>query len=596
VQRAQERTVEVLIVTGLLGLCAAALLGVVVTRSITRPLASLETGTRALYEGRLGAKVEVEGNDELTHLAVSFNRSSKELQEIYAKLANSEAHFRSLIENAADLIMIVSRTGDIVYASPSSLRLLGSGAEPVQGRPIREFVHPEDVPLVDPILAAENSSNGEIRGFELRVRSRHDSFRILEGVAKNLPVDQQALRIVINARDVTDRRAAEHALRDREEQLRQAQKLEGIGLLAGGVAHDFNNLLTVINGYSAFLLQTLNPSSVTHGFAQSILQAGERAADLTRQLLAFSRKQILRPEVLDLNQVATEAGRLLRRLIGEDIELISKLSPELGRVEADQNQVHQVLMNLSTNARDAMPRGGTLTIETRNVTLEDPAAGSGTTILPGRYVCLTVRDTGHGMDEATQQRIFEPFFTTKEQGKGTGLGLASVYGIVRQSGGHIAVESEIGRGTTFQIFLPRIDREAEPAQQVAHSDSVAGSETILLVEDEIEVRKIASQSLRHCGYRVIEAADAKEALLLYERHTGDIRILLTDVVMPGMTGVELSRRLLDLDSQLKVIYVSGYADGMQPGGDGASIEGAVFLQKPYQPRELAAKVREVLAG
>jgi signal transduction histidine kinase/CheY-like chemotaxis protein len=465
----------------------------------------------------------------------------------------------------------------------------------VEGKPLQDFVDPEEGRMLDPILAGPDAA-GEIRSFEFRLRSHDGSFRILEGVAKDLPADQGASQVVINARDVTERRMAEQALHEREEQLRQAQKLEGIGLLAGGVAHDFNNLLTVINGYSAFLLQTLDSDEVTHAYAKSILQAGERAADLTRQLLAFGRKQLLRPEVLDLNAVAGDASRLLRRLIGEDIELICKLSPELGRVEADQNQIHQVLMNLATNARDAMPAGGTLAIETANVTLEEPSAGRDTAIPPGRYVSLIVRDTGHGMDEATQRRIFEPFFTTKEQGKGTGLGLASVYGIVRQSGGHIAVESELGKGTAFQIHLPRVDRETEPSQTAALAQPVTGTETILVVEDEEEVRRVASRSLRNCGYQVIEAADAKQALELYQHNAGAIRVLLTDVVMPGMTGVELSRRLLASNSQLKVIYVSGYAEAMQPARDGIALEGATFLQKPYRPRELAAKVREVLAG
>jgi len=596
VQQAQQRTVEVLIVTGLLGLSAAALLGLVVTRSITRPLASLEAGTRALYEGKLGFALEVEGNDELTHLAVSFNRSFRELEEIYARLRNSEAHFRSLIENASDLIMIVSRKGEILYASPSSTRLLGSGGKSVQGRLLQDFVHPEDGALLGPLLTPEEQASGETRNFELRVRSHDQTFRVLEGVAKDLWVDGTAANIVVNARDVTERRAAEQALRDREDQLRQAQKLEGIGLLAGGVAHDFNNLLTVINGYSSFLLQTLNPRDETHGYAKSILQAGERAAELTRQLLAFGRKQMLRPEVLNLNSVVADVARLLRRLVGEHIELRLALDRDVGKVEVDQNQLHQVLMNLSSNARDAMPLGGILSLETANVTFEQPSLASGTTIPPGRYVRLTVHDSGHGMDETTQQRIFEPFFTTKEQGKGTGLGLASVYGVVRQSGGHIALDSTVGQGSSFYIYLPRIDHASEPLPaSAAPSESTEGTETILVVEDEADVRQFASRSLRNCGYHVIEAADAQEALKLYQVNAGKIRVLLTDVVMPGMSGVELSKCLLALDSQLKVIYVSGDADAVQPGWDGRGAAGETFLQKPYRPRELAAKVREVLA-
>jgi PAS domain S-box-containing protein len=598
IQRAQHQTLQVLAATGLLSLTAAALLGLVVTRSITRPLAGLAAGTGALAQGRFGFEVSASGNDELAELAEAFNRASREIEDLYAKVRRSEAYFRSLIENASDLILILSRTGRILYASPSIAPVFGYSPEKLAGRSVRQVVHPDDAALVSQLFSGASFGPGETRAFELRVRHQDGSFRVLEGVATNLLADPNVTGIVINARDISERRVAEQSLREREEQLRQSQKMEAIGRLAGGVAHDFNNLLTVINGYSEFLLSTLEASDARHAYTQSIHEAGQRAADLTRQLLAFSRKQMLRPEVLNLNDIVRDTERMLRRLIGEDIELICRLNPELGGVEADVSQVHQVLMNLCVNARDAMPGGGRLTIETANephVTADMHFAGNDTDVRPGEYVMLAVSDTGHGMSEATQQRIFEPFFTTKEQGKGTGLGLATVYGIVRQSEGHIKVESVYSKGTTFRIYLPRVEHAPREENVNGAVPVLEGNETILLVEDEAEVRRLAASSLRTYGYRVMEAADAEEALRLYGAAREPMDVLLTDVVMPGMTGVELSKRLLSMSPGLKVIFVSGYADSVILR-HGALDTGASLLQKPYSPAALAAKVRETLGG
>ena len=456
VQQAQRRTAEILAATGLASFLAAALLGLVVTRSITRPLASLDLGARALARGHFGHRVTVTGSDELAQLAKLFNRTAGELNTLYAKVRHSEAYFRSLIEHASDLIVIVNRAGMLVYASPSSLRVLGDAAEDLLGRPLPDLVHLDDGARAGELVANVQEGPGATLPFTMRFRHHDGSYRVLEGLAKNLLTDPAVSGIVINARDVSERQQAEQALRERDEQLRQAQKMEAIGRLAGGVAHDFNNLLTVINGYSEFLLNGLDASDRRHAYAKSIRDAGEHAADLTRQLLAFGRKQLLRPTVLDLNAIVGDTERILGRLIGEDIELVCALDPAAGGVMADANQVHQVLMNLCANARDAMPHGGTLTIATANDVLSAPRAGVGAYVPPGEYVTLAVRDTGHGMDEDTQQRVFEPFFTTKEHGKGIGLGLATVYGIVRQSGGHIAVESAPGEGTTFRVYLPRV--------------------------------------------------------------------------------------------------------------------------------------------
>ena len=593
VARAQRRTAQVLAATGLVSLLLATLLGLLVTRSITRPLASLDLGARALARGHFGHQISVIGNDELAQLARVFNRTTRELDSLYGKVRLSEAYFRSLIEHASDLIVILNRTGQLVYASPSSSRVLGYTPGQLLGQPLGDLVHPEEAVFAGQFVANEPPEAGATRPFALRFRHRDGGFRVLEGLATNLLSDPAVAGIVINARDVSERHQAEQTLRERDEQLRRAQKLEAIGRLAGGVAHDFNNSLTVINGYSELLLNALDAGGPLHGYARNVRDAGEHAADLTRQLLAFGRKQMLRPAVLDLNAIVRDTERILRRVIGEDIALIATLDPALGGVAADPHQLHQVLMNLCVNARDAMEHGGTLTIATGNRLIDAPLPCAGDHAPPGRYVTLTVSDTGYGMEEATQQRVFEPFFTTKELGKGTGLGLAMVYGIVRQSGGHIAVESAVGQGTTFWIYLPQVEQPAAADAIAGSAPSLGGTETILLVEDETAVRELGVTLLRSYGYEVIEAANADEALRLYASRAAPIHLLLTDVVMPGLNGVELSKRLRALDPQLKVLFVSGYADSIMLR-HGTPDSGVNFVQKPYRAALLASKIREVL--
>ncbi|MGH7206263.1 MAG: response regulator [Nitrospiraceae bacterium] len=390
-----------------------------------------------------------------------------------------------------------------------------------------------------------------------------------------------------------ERKHSETALRKSEAQLRQAQKVESIGQLAGGIAHDFNNLLTVINSYSDMLLsETGHRSPLRHGLAE-IKEAGLRAAGLTRQLLAFSRQQVLEPKVLDLNAVVQNIMKLVRRLIGEDINLSICPEPTLGRVKADPGQVEQMIMNLAVNARDAMPQGGQLTIESTNVELDDTSSRKQGSILPGPYVMLTVSDTGCGMDAQTQARIFEPFFTTKEPGRGTGLGLSTVYGIVKQSGGHIDVSSELERGTTFKIFLPRVEDEVELSEPApARPEVLRGTETILLVEDDEMVRALGLTILQLRGYTILEARNAKEALHLAEEHQGPIHLMLTDTVMPGLSGPELAERLASIRPETKVLYTSGYTDKVKTHHLMAL--SAAFLQKPYTPETLTRKIREVL--
>ena len=376
-----------------------------------------------------------------------------------------------------------------------------------------------------------------------------------------------------------------------EEQLRQAQKMEALGRLAGGVAHDFNNLLTVIKGHSELLIDRMKPTDAIYGSTQQIMRTADRAASLTRQLLAFSRMQVLQPRILDLNTMVADMSKLLRRLVREDIEFGFRLGDTLGRVKADPSQIEQVLLNLTVNASDAMPQGGKLTIETQKLKVDEAYARARPPLKSGQYVQLVVTDTGHGMDAATKSRIFEPFFTTKESGKGTGLGLATVYGVVRQSGGFIWVETSPGKGARFEIYLPRVveKKEAVSYERVA-ARSRLGSETILVVEDEDEVRSLASEFLRSAGYSVLTAKDGVEALEVSDRLGGSIQLLLTDVVMPKMRGTELAQKLKACFPSLRVVYMSGYLE--QDTSCGEILEKAIVLQKPFSRDTLIRQIGE----
>jgi len=394
--------------------------------------------------------------------------------------------------------------------------------------------------------------------------------------------------------DITARKEAERGRAQLEEQLRQAQKIDSMGRLAGGVAHDFNNILTAIRGYAELMLLELAPGDPMRSSVTEISRAGERAADLTRQLLAFSRRQLLQPRVLALNSLIADSIKMLQRLLGEDIELVTLLDPELGHVKADAGQMEQVILNLALNARDAMPQGGKLTLETRNVILQEEYAQKHFSLQPGSYIMMTISDIGCGMDPHTLSHIFEPFFTTKEPGKGTGLGLSTVYGIVQQSGGSIWVYSEPGRGTTFKIYLPRIEEPLDEAgEKRIESDNPRGSETILVVEDDEIVRKLTCQALRRYGYQVIEAANGIEALLSCEKYPEPIPLMITDVVMPQISGPELATRLRLLHPETQVLYISGYTDDavVRHGLLDAAL---YFLQKPFTPGALVHKVRDIL--
>jgi two-component system, cell cycle sensor histidine kinase and response regulator CckA len=400
---------------------------------------------------------------------------------------------------------------------------------------------------------------------------------------------------VVLSIDATERRRAELRRDSLEEQLRQSQKMDAGGRLAGGVAHDFNNLLSVILGYGEDILKQLEPASPFREDLEEICKASTRAADLTKQLLMFSHQQVLEPKVMDLNEVLSNLRRMLQRVLGERSELALLLDPSLGHIRADRSNIEQVCMNLAVNARDAMPLGGKLTIETNNAELDEAFVREHLGTAPGPYVVMAVSDTGIGMDRATRARIFEPFFTTKAPGKGTGLGLSTVFGIVQQSGGGIWVYSEPGQGTTFKLYLPRVDGAVEPVRASVVPSALRGNETILLVEDEQQVRAVARRILERNGYHVLLPESIEEAIELADDYPRGIELLVTDVVMPRMSGAELATRLLRKRPQLKVLYVSGYTDA-GIGAHGMLEDGAAFLQKPFTSDSLARKVRSVLDG
>jgi len=505
-------------------------------------------------------------------------------------LRRSEARYRSLVQSAVYGIYRSSLDGRFLDLNPALITMLGynSAEEVLALDPKRDvFVDPAEQAR----LMQEFQRGARLDNIEVRWKRKDESPVTvrLSGRVVNSP-EETADVLEIIAEDVTERRVLEN-------QFRQAQKMEAVGRLAGGVAHDFNNLLIVISGYTEVLLERTGNNNPLYLKIEAIHQATERAATLTRQLLAFSRKQLLELKVVDVNIIVADMERLLRPLIGENIELQTKLAPNLGRTRADAGQIEQVIMNLVVNSKDAMPNGGKIAIQTANINLEnDDLRRDYSYIRPGPYLMLSVSDTGHGMDKETQARIFEPFFTTKEKGKGTGLGLSTVYGIIKQSGGYVLAESEPGQGTTFRIYLPRVEDAAEPRDPVRVSKSQAGgSETVLLVEDEESVRQLVRETLEAKGYKVLEADNGEAALRLVSQHAGPLHLLVTDVVMPGMSGRELSSQLGASHPQTKVLYLSGYTEDAIVH-EGVLEPGTAFLQKPFTLQMLSRKVREVLGS
>jgi two-component system, cell cycle sensor histidine kinase and response regulator CckA len=502
-------------------------------------------------------------------------------------LRRSEGRYRSLVQSAAYGIYRSNLDGKFVDVNPSLVALLGyNSADEVLGLDPRHdvFLSPEEQSR----LIRECSEERRIGNVELKWKRRDQTVitvRLSGRVVAGESGSEQFLEVI--AEDITDKRAL-------EDQFRQSQKMEAVGRLAGGVAHDFNNLLMVISGYTEVLLENLELGGNLRAKAEAIQQATDRATTLTRQLLAFSRKQLLELKIVDLNTIVSDMERLLRPLIGENIELVTRLQPELGRTRADAGQLEQVIMNLVVNAKDAMPDGGRIAIQTSNADLDESYRREHSYITPGAYVMLSVSDNGCGMDKETQSRIFEPFFTTKEKGKGTGLGLSTVYGIVKQSGGYIFANSEVGGGSTFRIYLPKVEGE-EPAisTKLPPSADLRGWETVLLVEDEESVRQLVRETLELRGYKVIEAENGEEALRAIHDLVNPIHMLITDVVMPGMSGKDLATELLAGRPGMRVLFLSGYTeDALVP--EGTLDSGKAFLQKPFTLQHLARKVRELL--
>ena len=522
--------------------------------------------------------------------ALAFSQSQADKHAAESALRMSERRFRALVEESWDAVALFGSDGSILYGSPATTRLLGYDLSEFVGRNAMELIHPDDRAAVLVSLQEAMVAPRARVQVAARVRHKNGGWRYLEGVFTNLLDDPSVAAIVNNYRDVTDRRIL-------EEQVMLSKKMEAIGRLAGGVAHDFNNILTAIGGYTDLLLADLPPDDHRRHDVEEIYQAAQRAAGLTQQLLAFSRRQVLQPKVIDLNALVPEIEKMLRRLIGEDILFATVLHPHLGNVRADPGQIEQVIVNLAVNARDAMPDGGRLTIETRNVELDAEYAVDHPTVKPGRYVMLAVTDSGVGMDEETKSRIFEPFFTTKVRGKGTGLGLATVYGIVQQTGGHIWPYSEPGRGTTMRVYLPRVDAPADAIEHPSDAapDTLRGNETILVVEDEAPVRAVTRQLLERNGYTVLEAPDGAAALALVDGAAGSrhIDLLLTDVIMPGMSGRELADKLKARRPNVRVLFMSGYTDDAVVR-HGMLEPGLAYLEKPFRPPMLLKKVRGVL--
>jgi len=544
-------------------------------------MAKLPKSTLSTKKERATAEI-AQLQERVRALEAALQEKEKKLQEIYDE---APIGYHELNER-----------GEIISMNRTELNMLGYSFGEVFGQPIWKFVVEEE--MTRKITLAKLAGDVSFHETFERTYRRRDGSTLTVLVKDRIIKDQDGKISGIRStvEDITERRRSEEALRKSEEQLRQWQKVEAIGNLAGGVAHDFSNLLMTIKGCTEILLRNLEPEDKRREEVIEIQKAAERATSLTRQLLAFARKQVLQPQVVNLNDIVTNMTKILQRIIGEDIQLATVLEPKLWPVKVDPGQMEQVIMNLALNARDAMPRGGQLMIETANVNLNEEFTRQHVSMKPGAYVKMTVRDTGCGMDKETLNRIFEPFFTTKEKGKGTGLGLSTVYGIIKQSGGNIWAASELGQGSTFTIYLPK-DTSAVPKKYRPKPAQpplpIRGTETILLVEDEAAVRSMLRQTLESNGYKVLEAPDGQEAINICQNYPGPIHLLLTDVIMPGMNGRELSQILSRRFPKLKVLFMSGYPDNsivhlgtLEPP--------TMFLQKPFTLSTLEMKVREIL--
>jgi PAS domain S-box-containing protein len=575
----------------------------VLARRTTRPIRHLVDAANDVAAGNWNRRVPLAGPAEARTMATAFNHMTatlshwhQEARERTQQLHESYMRFQAVTNSANDAIVSVNSQGAIVFWNLRAQTVFGySEAEAVGqslSRLIPERYWAEYGDRVTRLVAGDTSSLGKT--IELCALRRDGTEVPIELSLSTWKAGVDVFYTGI-VRDITERKEAAEALRSREDQLRHAQKMEAVGRLAGGIAHDFNNLLTAILGYADLLLEELPADHPMRADIEGIQKAGRSAASLTRELLAFSRKQVLQPVVLDMNEVVLSTEILLRRLLGEDIDLVFQLEHETDAVKADRSQMEQVLLNLVVNARDAMPEGGQLTIATSNVVFDNVGIVPSAPPATGPYVVLTVTDTGHGMTDDVRTHIFEPFFTTKEFGKGTGLGLATVYGIIEQSGGHIWVESEPGQGSSFHVGLPAVRSGAATTDAGSSTSAAAptGSETILLVEDNDQVRALASDALTRHGYQVIEASNGEDALRLAEGQLDSIALVVTDVVMPVMGGHELASQLTSRRPDLKIIFTSGYSTDVGVSQLG-STAGTAFLQKPFTPGVLGRTVREML--
>jgi PAS domain S-box-containing protein len=614
VQRARFHVAMVslaVFVIGVLGVFA-------LTTFLTHPLRRIVRTVDRVSAGDLSQRTEVSSADEIGYLGRSFDTMVARLEAAYGALQSanrdlerrvgdrthelrreieeraraevalreSEQRFRAMFESAAVGMALLGPDGRVLAANPALYSMLGRAPDELRGRAAANFVHPDDAPC---LRALEDLCTGGRDGFQLEARYQRADGSALWGrtVASAIRQQDGALQFgLVMIEDVTDRR-------ELGERLRQSQKLEAVGRLAGGIAHDFNNLLTTIKGLAEMLLAEHGAVPRLGDDLQEILKAGDRATALTGQLLAFSRRQVVQPQVLDPNASIRDMAAMLERLIGSDISLTLDLADDIHSVRADPGQVGQIIMNLAVNARDAMPRGGSLTLETRNVLLSAAEATRVGAREEGHYVQVVVRDTGHGMDEEIRERIFEPFFTTKEQGRGTGLGLATVYGIMQQSGGGIAVDTAPDAGTTFTLYFPSLGRFVPPEARAPEAGAGGGSDTILVVEDEDAVRSLVGRILRKAGYTVLESSNGEEALDAFRENQDQIQAVVTDVIMPRMSGPELARKLADLVPDLPILYMSGYTQD-EVLDVGLSREGTAFIQKPMSPVTLTRKIRELL--
>ena len=549
-------------------------------------------GTKVFVEISVSLIKDAEGKP------IGFRGISRDITERKAAeeaFKRSEHRYRILVESSTDAILMLDLERNISAFNQAFLDMFGYEKSEVEGRSIR-IIHLSDESFrsfgdeVYPVVR----KSGFFRD-EREMKHKNGAILPVETVTSAVKTpDGLILGYIAIMRDITERKRSEEERTTLQEQLRQFQKMEAIGQLAGGIAHDFNNLLTVMKGYTQLSLNEMKESDSLRGNIEEIKKASDRAADLTRQLLAFNRRQIMEVKVLDLNTLSQDLDKMLRRIIGEDIVLAILLGEDLGRVKADPGQIEQVVINLAVNAKDAMSKGGKLIIETANMELDEAYANAHVAVTPGRYVMIAVSDTGAGMPPEVRDRVFEPFFTTKGKGKGTGLGLSTVYGIVKQSGGNIWVYSEPGKGTTLKIYLPRVDEPAEKLKaQVVGEEFPRGSETILIVEDDKEVRKLAVRILTRQGYSVLDGSYGDEAFDVCRQHKGPIHLLLTDVVMPGLDGRALSEGLSKLHPEMKVLYMSGYTEDTVIHR-GVMEKGMNYIQKPFTVSGLINKVREVL--